>query len=157
MRTLHDIVRFVERTALKQPTIKNIVENDIYRLNTLERVKYGVFAWTQDREHYEQGGFRYYNFTFFYVDRLRDDLKNQVEIQSVGIDTLANIMKQIEEDGRLIVGSRFTYKTFNMKFADNCAGVYSRVTLSVPLGNCPEYLFGDFNNDFNDDFFKNIL
>jgi hypothetical protein len=78
-----------------------------------------------------------YAFSFFYVDRLKEDLSNQVEVQSVGCETIGNILRALEEYD-IEVGS-YTMQTFNQRFTDECAGVFCNVTLSVPqVSACPE-------------------
>ena len=94
---------------------------------------------------------RDYSFSLIYADRLKNDLSNQIEIQSVGIDTLENILRKLEDFG-IYSEEAVTFQVFNQRFLDECAGVFCNVTFSVPGGSlCPE-AFGDFNDDFNDDF-----
>ena len=85
------------------------------------------------------------------MDRLKNDRSNQIEIQSVGIQTLDNIIRQLDELG-IYSESSYSFQVFNQRFLDECAGVFCNVNLSVPVGSlCPED-FADFDNDFNDDF-----
>jgi hypothetical protein len=85
------------------------------------------------------------------VDRLKNDRSNQIEIQSVGIQTLDNIIRQLDELG-IYAEQTYSFQVFNQRFLDECAGVFCNVNLSVPVGSlCPED-FADFNNDFNSDF-----
>ena len=92
-----------------------------------------------------------YRFTFFYIDRLTHNLGNQIEIQSVGIQALDNILRLLENAG-IYSASEVTYTTFNQRFQDECAGVFASVAFQVPVqGMCGES-FADFNNDFNEDF-----
>lgn len=150
--TLLQVIKSIERVAASQPSVNMIVENDIFRINKYPDAKYGIFAWLQN-QHSSQVGetMRSFSFTFFYVDRLKADLSNQIEIQSVGIDTLANIIGKLDVFG-IETDQTITYQVFNQRFQDECAGVWCNVTFSVPVGSlCPE-AFGDFNDDFNDDF-----
>lgn len=138
-------IRTMESVAGEQPTIKSVVRNDVYRLNSLPDARYGVFAWLQG-EHRTSLDADLLNFTFtlFYVDRLTFDKKNEVEIQSVGIETLENILARLEELG--VVAGEHTYRAFNERFSDECAGVFCNVTLEVPKdGICNV----DFSNDNN--------
>ena len=150
--TLTQVIHTIELVAGGQPTIHSIVRNDIFRLNALPDAKYGVFGWTQGQHASEIGSSLItYRFTFFYIDRLTADLGNQVEIQSVGIQALDNIIRLLEGMGMESV-SEITYTTFNQRFHDECAGVFASVALQVPVqGLCGES-FADFNNDFNEDF-----
>lgn len=151
--TLLQLIKAIEQTAMHQPSVNMIVENDVFRLNEKADAKYGVFAFVQGQHTSAiDSSLINYGFTFFYVDRLKNDLSNQLEVQSVGIETLDNILRQLEEKG-IFVESQYTFQVFNQRFLDECAGVFCNVTLSVPGGSlCPES-FGDFNEDFNDDFY----
>lgn len=146
--TLLQVIKAVESTAMNQPSVNMIVENDVFRLNEKADAKYGVFAFVQGQHTSTiDSSFINFAFTFFYVDRLKNDLSNQLEVQSVGIETLDNILRLLDEKG-IFVESQYTFQVFNQRFLDECAGVFCNVTLSVPVGYiCPES-FGDFNEDF---------
>lgn len=154
--TLAQLVKIIEEIAAAQPAVATIVPNDVFALNSYAETKYGVFAWTQG-EH--SGGLeRYANgfrFTFFYVDRLTDDASNRLEVQSVGIETLGNVLRAL---GREFEMSEWTYVTFNQRFADSCAGVYAQVTIYAPVTtSCVDLTGGpdepgDFSPDFSRDF-----
>ena len=92
-----------------------------------------------------------FNFTFFYIDRLRADKKNELEIQSVGIQVLDNIIRSLEAK-TVYAESKYTFTTFNQRFLDECAGVFTNVALTVPLSDLCEETYADFNDDFNEDF-----
>ena len=156
--TLIQLIRAMELVALRQPAVKCVVENDVFRLNSLPNAKYGVFAWLPG-EHREdtETSLRTYSFTLFYVDRLRTDEKNQIEVQSVGVETLRNILRSLEENWGVEVG-RYSIRTFNQRFIDVCAGAFANVQITAPVDTlCPDASMGDFNNDFNDDFWTFIL
>lgn len=150
--TLLELIKTIEVAASHQPSINMIVENDVFRLNNKANAKYGVFAFVQGEHSTSvESNVINYAFTFVYVDRLRHNKSNQIEIQSVGIQTLDNIIRQLDDLG-IYAETDYTFNVFNQRFMDECAGVFCRVTLSVPIGSaCPEN-FADFNNDFNDDF-----
>jgi hypothetical protein len=135
--TLAQVIDIFEKVAMQQPSINMIVRNDVFRINTSPSLKYGVFAWTQGQHSGSIAGMTSYAFSFFYVDRLKEDLSNQVEVQSVGCETIGNILRALEEYD-IEVGS-YTMQTFNQRFTDECAGVFCNVTLSVPqVSACPE-------------------
>jgi len=150
--TLKELIRAMEVIASNQPSIKMVVENDIFRLNNKADARYGVFAFVQGQHSTSiDSNLITYAFTLFYVDRLKNDRSNQIEIQSVGIQTLDNIIRQLDEMG-IYSETSYSFQVFNQRFVDECAGVFCNVSLSVPVGSvCPES-FADFNNDFNDDF-----
>ena len=151
--TLLETIRTMEVIASKQPSIKMVVENDIFRLNAKADARYGVFAFVQG-EHSSaiDTNVITYAFTLFYVDRLKNDRSNQIEIQSVGIQTLDNILRTVDEMG-IYAETGYSFQVFNQRFVDDCAGVMCRVSLSVPLNSVCSDQFADFNDDFNEDFY----
>ena len=151
--TLVEVIKVIEVIASRQPSIRMIIENDVFKINEKADARYGIFAWTQGQHTSRiDSNSVDYSFTFFYVDRLKNDKSNQIEIQSVGTETLNNILLTLDDIG-IDIDQTFTFQVFNQRFNDECAGVYVNVILSVPIGaRCPEY-FTDFSaDDFNDDF-----
>ena len=135
--TLAQLIRVMEKAARHQPSIKMIVQNDVFRINSAPSLKYGVFAWTQGQHSGSINGMMSYNFTIFYVDRLTEDKSNQIEIQSVGCETLGNILRTLDEHD--VDVASYTMQVFNQRFTDECAGVFCNVTLSVlPTSSCAE-------------------
>ena len=150
--TLTEVIHTMEVLAAGVPSIQSIVRNDIFRLNSLPDAKYAVFGWTQGQHSASvESSLITYNFTLFYIDRLTESQRNQIEIQSVGIQVLDNIIRALYDQG-INAEMAYTFQTFNQRFLDECAGVYTQVALSVPVGGlCADY-FADFNDDFNEDF-----
>ena len=150
--TLKEAIKVIEEVASRQPSVNMIVENDVFRLNAKADARYGVFAWLQGQHSTSiDSNTLSLQFTFFYVDRLTEDKSNQLEIQSVGIQTLDNIVRKLDDLG-MWVSNNYTFQTFNQRFLDECAGVFCNVTISVPVASkCPE-IFADYNEDFNEDF-----
>lgn len=129
--TLLETIRMMEQAAKAQPSVNSIVENDVYRLNACPQARYGVFAFTQGMHSAQEGDdMLRYSFTLFYVDRLTEGRGNEIEVQSVGIQTLDNILLLLQDNG-IGVGT-YTFQTFNQRFVDECAGTYCTVTLEVP-------------------------
>lgn len=150
--TLTDTIKMIEVAAGSQPPVRSIIRNDIFRLNSLPDAKYGVFGWTQGNHTGDlENSFYTYRFTFFYIDRLTADQGNEVEIQSVGIQVLDNILRLLGENGAIPSGE-WQFTTFNQRFLDECAGVFCTVGLEVPVNGLCSDTFFDFNDDFNDDF-----
>lgn len=150
--TLLETIRTMEVIASEQPSVNMVVENDIFRLNSRADARYGVFAFVQG-EHSTSidTNFITYAFTLFYVDRLKNDRSNQIEIQSVGVQTLDNILRTLDDMG-IYAETGYSFQVFNQRFVDECAGVMCRVSLSVPINSICNDRFADFNNDFNEDF-----
>lgn len=135
--TLSQLIQTIERVASMQPSINMIVQQDVFRINSAPSLKYGVFAWTQGQHSGSINGMLTYSFSLVYVDRLLEDLSNQIEIQSVGCETIGNILRALDEYD-VEVGN-YTMQTFNQRFTDECAGVFCNVSLSVmPITRCAE-------------------
>ena len=150
--TLTDTIRAIETVAAGMPSVASIVRNDIFRLNALPNAEYAVFGWTQGQHGASvQSSMMTFNFTFFYVDRLTADKRNELEIQSVGIAVLDNIIRLLEEK-TVYAENPYTFTTFNQRFVDECAGVFTNVALSVPVSELCAETYADFNDDFNEDF-----
>lgn len=136
--TLLQVIRRLEAVALAQPAVRQVVENDAYRLNELPDAKYGVFAFTQGRHSASaDNGLKRYAFTLMYIDRLTEDHGNELEAQSTGDFVLDNILRTLAEEWEV---SDWTTQTFTQRFADDCAGAYTDVTFGVPMsaGDCAE-------------------
>lgn len=150
--TLSEVIKTMEVIASKQPSVKMVVENDIFRLNAKADARYGVFAFVQGQHSTSvDSNLVTYAFTLFYVDRLKNDRSNQIEIQSVGIQTLDNIIRTMDDMG-IYSETSYSFQVFNQRFVDECAGVFCNVSLSVPAGAVCAEFFADYNDDFNDDF-----
>lgn len=152
--TLAQLISIIEKVASSQPAVNMIVRNDVFRINSAPSLKYGVFAWTQGQHSGNVvTGFNTYTFSLFYVDRLKEDLSNQVEVQSVGCEVIGNILRFLEEYD--IEVTSYTMQPFDQRFKDNCAGVFSNVSVSVPatsMCGLGEEANGDFSFDYNKDF-----
>lgn len=151
--TLQEVIKLFEMVASQQPSVNMIVQNDIFRLNSKSDARYGVFGWTQGQHSSSAESSMFtYSFTFFYVDRLKDDASNQIEVQSVGIQTIDNILRKLDDMG-IFVSSTYNFQTFNQRFFDECAGVFCNVSLQVPVSLvCAENFSAFFEKDFSNDF-----
>lgn len=151
--TLQQVIKAMEVVASQQPSVNMVVQNDIFRLNGKPDARYGVFGWTQGQHSGSADSSLFtYAFTLFYVDRLKEDLSNQIEVQSVGIQTLDNILRRLDDLGIFIISS-YSFQTFNQRFVDECAGAFCNVTLQVPVSSMCSESFADFlKTDFNSDF-----
>lgn len=143
--TLQEVIRAIEVVASRQPSVNMIVQNDIFRLNSKSDARYGVFGWTQGQHSASvESSLFTYSFIFFYVDRLKNDKSNEIEVQSVGVQTLDNVLRTLDDMG-ISANSTYSFQTFNQRFLDECAGVFCNVSLQVPVSSvCSEdYEAGD--------------
>ena len=135
--TLLETIRLIEEVAAAQPSVKMIVENDVFKLNGCPDALYGVFAFVQGQHTgVTDTDMITYNFSLFYVDRLKADKSNLLEVQSVGVQTLTNILHCLDERG--VYCDSYTMQVFNQRFTDECAGVFCNVALQVLDTPCGE-------------------
>lgn len=134
--TLKQIKELIEGIAEKQPNINTVVNSgDIYELNTDGNIKYRAFCLTQ-QVHTEVEGFRTYNFYMFVVDRLLSNGKNKIAVQSAAIETLSNIINTLRQTFEIEINDNINYQVFTQRFASECAGAYTSVSITVPITSC---------------------
>ena len=141
--TLKSFIEILEATATNQAAVATIVPQDVYKLNSMPDAKYGAFAWLHSLTgHGETIGdpVRTLRFTLFYVDRLTEDKGNQLDVQSVGIETLSNILRLVvfEHGDEVSIGESVVYHPFLERFTDDFAGVYCDVAFEVTVSDICE-------------------
>lgn len=138
---LDNVIDLIKSISEWQPNVNSVTEGSIYEaLNTTGEVDYANIHITQSK-HIENENKQEitYNFILFYTDRLMADKSNKITIQSIGINVLKNILRTIEESDEDIYISATDFQTFTEQFSDVCAGVYSNVSITVPIEyNCAE-------------------
>jgi hypothetical protein len=128
--TLQDLIQDIESIAGGQPSVQMIVENDVYKLNERADARYGVFAFTQETHSTSpDSDYITYNLILYYIDRLTDDERNEVEVQSTGVQVLGNILASLAE--RVVRVGDYNMQPFRQRFADVCAGVFARVAITT--------------------------
>ena len=147
---LKKLVYSIVDAAFREPLNQTVVYGDIYRLNKLPHIKYGVVA--IEPLGSTQGEYMMdWRFRLVYTDRLMSGQKNTLDVQNTGIDVLHNMMLTLENKDIDIESTN--YQTYTQRFKDECAGAYLEVTLQAPRNYvCMPELGGDFSVDFNDDF-----
>lgn len=136
--TLKSIISKLREVALRTPNVRSVIINDIYRENAFNDIDYGVVAILQD-EHVLGGDVITYGIALVYVDRLASDSANEVDVQSDGMLTLANILNTFaNEVDEVTINGDVTFTPYNQRFADDCAGVYAKIDITVgsTLGQC---------------------
>lgn len=129
--TLYEVVDSFLNIAKNVPNINYVGQGDIYSLNTLPNVEYGVFFVTQTNHQMSENTITY-NLTLFYVDRLKADGSNKLQIQSQGISTLGNIINLFSlHNDEVDIEYDIQYTTFLQRFADECSGVFCNVSITT--------------------------
>ena len=155
---LKKLISSLVNIAAFQPNIQTIFLNDVFKLNNHPDIEYSAFCITQDTHQDLSFDESYvtFNLILYYIDRLTVTKDNDLDVQSAGIDVLQNILRVLEEEQACIISS-VSYNTFDQRFKDECAGAFARVSIRWPKGNiCEDDSEGDFNLDFNDDFFVRV-
>lgn len=138
MANLQDVVTRLKEIAESIPSINTVTDENVYDvLNGDRELKYGVFVISQGT-HRMLDNQMWFSFNLIYIDRLVDNLEsNRLQVQSVGIEVLKNIINQyLEETGfdRTEVG----FTTFTERFKELCAGAYANLSIVVPIDECYE-------------------
>lgn len=129
--TLCETIQLLEDIAAAQPAVNCIVQADAFKLNERPDLRYGIFAWVQGT-HVESAAndIRQFAFNLFYIDRLTASKDNRLEVQSVGVEVLGNIIRTVADE---LGVSDWQLHPFEQRFKDECAGVWASVTLQVPV------------------------
>lgn len=136
--TLIQAIKELLNIGSRQKNINYTGEGDIYTLNSLPDINYGVFFITQN-QHKQNEDTITYSLNLYYIDRLLNDEKNTLSIQSTGIVLLGNIINTFNASySEVDIEYDITYQPFTHRFADACAGVYAVVNLTVDnnIGLC---------------------
>ena len=76
-----------------------------------------------------------YNFTLFYIDRLTDDSDNKVNVQSMGISIIKEIVSKLISEEPVLETSSIECTPFTEKFADYCGGAFATITVTDIVDN----------------------
>lgn len=143
---LAQVIAAVERASAQVPTIQMIVRGDAFKLNACASAKYPAFAWVQGVHTLtEDWRMLRVSLTLFYIDRLNEQQDNTLQIQSAGVEALADILQRCEGAG-VYTDGQITYQPFTQRFADECAGVFANVVLTAPATTlCADDITSDNN------------
>ena len=135
--TLFEIINKLKDIAISKPNINYVGDGDVYTLNSLPNIDYSVFFITQNDHSIYQDTITY-SLNLFYIDRISDSEDNTLNIQSDGMLQLTNIINTLVFSEDVDVDGEISFTPFIQRFADQCAGVYCNVRLTVDnnLGNC---------------------
>lgn len=138
--TLQEIINGFNEISLKQPSIKEFISSgNIYSLSKERNARFGVFCCTQGTHSTNLvDGYSTYNLFLYYVDRLKSDETNKLEIQSVAIETLKNIIKTFVNKYDVEI-STADFEVFTERFSEMCAGAYATVSVVTYSDNCVDY------------------
>ena len=137
MGVLTNLKNQIGDIALSQPEVNAYGEGSVYDLlNSGGKIeKYAAVVTT-----FQSASIVDDNYTatvnLFYIDRLtKFDDNNRLQIQDTAVQTLHNILLQLAEEYDV---ENESYTLFTQKFADNCAGAYATLKITLPVSGCFE-------------------
>lgn len=72
-----------------------------------------------------------YRFYIYYADRLTEDSKNELAIQSTAITNIKLLLRKLKKAGLGIDITDIEIQPFRQQFSDLCAGAYALVGIQV--------------------------
>lgn len=137
MGVLTNLKNQIGEIALSQPEVNAYGEGSVYDLlNSGGKIeKYAAVVAT-----FQSASIVDDNYTatvnLFYIDRLtKFDDNNRLQVQDTAVQTLHNILLQLAEEYDV---ENESYTLFTQKFADNCAGAYATLKITLPISGCFE-------------------
>lgn len=137
MGVLTNLKNQIGEIALSQPEVNAYGEGSVYDLlNSGGKIeKYAAVVTT-----FQSASIVDDNYTatvnLFYIDRLtKFDDNNRLQVQDTAVQTLHNILLQLAEEYDV---ENENYTLFTQKFADNCAGAYATLKITLPISGCFE-------------------
>ena len=137
MGVLTNLKNQIGEIALSQPEVNAYGEGSVYDLlNSGGKIeKYAAVVTT-----FQSASIVDDNYTatvnLFYIDRLtKFDDNNRLQVQDTAVQTLHNILLQLAEEYDV---ENENYTLFTQKFADNCAGAYATLKITLPVSGCFE-------------------
>lgn len=133
---LYELTELIKRLCNAHPLVNDFMTS-VYRLNDTDDVNYPAIALTINSATPQQNTIDF-NINLLYADRLTDNRDNDISIQSTGIGILLEMLNVIEENANVVIPTGNQILPFMEQFADNTAGVFTSVTLTVPnyIGDC---------------------
>lgn len=141
--TLKYLLNEISRTAIRQKCINYAAAgSDIYQLNVLRVDSYPVLFISPTGNHTVNENTTTYEVTIYYLDRLTEGNFNDVDIQSVAIEQLKNMVRWIAVfDGVVSVSNEYQITNFieTEAFNDRVAGAYCTIEIEVLNAfTCPD-------------------
>lgn len=130
--TLKKLIELLQTIALSKPNIRYADNGNVYDLNSKPDVEFCTFFVTQmGSEVYENQA--YHKLALFYIDRLTDNFDNRLQVQSDGQREITNIINTLLDMEDVEVKYPLAFTSFNERFSDECAGVFTTVTFITDL------------------------
>lgn len=137
--TLQEIINGFNEISVKQPNVNQYIKSgNIYDLSSDRNAKFSVFCVTQGTHTANiVEGYTTYNLFLYYVDRLKSDESNKIEIQSVALEVLKNIVRTFRNKYDVDIDT-VDFDVFTERFSELCAGAYATISIVAYEDNCLE-------------------
>lgn len=131
--TYEKIVKKIENTCKKHIFVQEFGYGDVYEYLNSTSHKYPILYLTTDNIQVDIDDRMYtLNGTLYFVDRVQEDNKNTLYVQSQGLSVLTDIFSKLNNELNI---SNITCTPFTQKFTDLCGGAYASFTIEVDGGD----------------------
>ena len=128
----YNLLRTLKSLSLTHSLVNDYAEGDVYEYMNSGMHSYPAMFMTMNNITSDSESTNY-NFTMFYIDRLISDGSNKINVQSIGVQVIKQILSKLFDIYPEIEISSTEYTPFTEKFADDCAGVFCQISLSDEL------------------------
>jgi len=134
---LKNSLEFINTVYQNHPLINDSWVGSIYDLNGRKNIKYPV-ASVAATDVTTQAHSIVYTLYLYYADRLTKDRSNTVDVQTVAINTLREVINYLQNNSDAFEVQSTNITLFEQKFQDECAGAYAvvRAISQDDIGNC---------------------
>lgn len=133
--TLQTLLNIIGEIGIRDRLINfSCAGSSIYQINDLTVVDYPILYTTPAGTHNVTPNYTSYELTLYYIDRLLEDNSNDVNIHSVGVEVLKNIINKIKAVEDVVeVEDEYDIILFTdtEKMKDRCSGAYATIKVSV--------------------------
>ncbi len=142
--TLHSLLLRITETAIERKIINYAAAtSDIYQvLNGMTIKDYPVLFVSPTGNHTVNENTTTFEVTLYFFDRLLQDHSNDVDVQSVAIEQLKNMVNWIKSlDGVVNVSDEYTVRNFieTEALSDECAGAWATIRIeTLNAYTCPQ-------------------
>lgn len=128
----YNLLRTLKSLSNTHSLVNDYGEGDVYEYMNSGMHKYPCVFMTMQNITSDSESTNY-NFTLFYIDRLISDGSNKINVQSIGVQVIKQILSKLFDIYPEIEISSTEYTPFTEKFADDCAGGFCQISLTDEL------------------------
>lgn len=132
--TLYTLIHTLKNISKSHALVNEFGEGDVYEYMNSGEHKYPCVFLTISTVLTDTTSTNY-NFTLFYIDRLTDDSDNKVNVQSMGISIIKQIVSKLISEEPVLETSSIECTPFTEKFADYCGGAFATITVTDIVDN----------------------